>query len=266
MKVADRLNIIDKVGRQLQGRYGYKEIDSYLAAFGISPPGDVGVNSKWVYAKTALNGVSLDVLSRIVDDLGMGSVPELAAKANPPANWRESTGLKLFISHISKDKDKATRLKTCLAPYAIDGFVAHEDIHPTLEWQTEIERALFSMDALVAVHTVGFSQSLGRIRILEKLGFTEIEGGPSGPISYILLLNPYHVLRDAHGKGLIDQSSWNALMEKIIEIRAKDLDAKEPEAPADAAVMTEEEVEAALEEVAAAAANSPEQTATTSTG
>ena len=43
--------------------------------------------------------------------------------------------------------------------YGIVGFVAHEDIHPTLEWQIEIERALQAMDAFIAVHTPGFSQS-----------------------------------------------------------------------------------------------------------
>jgi hypothetical protein len=46
-----------------------------------------------------------------------------------------------------------------LEPYAISGFVAHEDIHPTLEWQAEIERALYVMDAFIAIHTVGFSAS-----------------------------------------------------------------------------------------------------------
>ena len=55
---------------------------------------------------------------------------------------------------------KATRLKDCLAPYGIAGFVAHEDIHPTLEWQGEIERALRSMDPFIAVHTEGFSRSV----------------------------------------------------------------------------------------------------------
>jgi hypothetical protein len=43
--------------------------------------------------------------------------------------------------------------------YAISGFVAHEDIHPTLEWQKEIERALFTMDAFLAIHTPGFKDS-----------------------------------------------------------------------------------------------------------
>jgi len=52
-----------------------------------------------------------------------------------------------------------TRLKACLAPYNIAGFVAHEDIRPTLEWQDEIIRGLNTMDALVAIHTPGFSGS-----------------------------------------------------------------------------------------------------------
>ena len=46
-----------------------------------------------------------------------------------------------------------------MAPYGIAGFVAHEDILPTLEWQVEIERGLRTMDGFIAVHTLGFSQS-----------------------------------------------------------------------------------------------------------
>jgi hypothetical protein len=67
---------------------------------------------------------------------------------------------RLFISHISKDKHRAMRLKECLEPYAISGFVAHMDVHPTLEWQLEIDRALNFMDAFIAIHTPGFSSSV----------------------------------------------------------------------------------------------------------
>lgn len=159
MKVSQRLELIDKIGRELQSRYSYEEIDAYLAAFGVAKPQNVTVNSKWVYAKAALQGVDLSVIARILEDLDMGALPASPLGSGPPANWKDEAGFRLFISHISKDKDKATRLKACLAPYAISGFVAHEDIHPTLEWQNEIERALYSMDALVAVHTKGFSAS-----------------------------------------------------------------------------------------------------------
>lgn len=80
--------------------------------------------------------------------------------SSPPVNWRDIPHFRLFVSHIATHKDKATRLKTCLVPYAIDAFVAHEDIEPTLEWQSEIEKALQTMDAFLAIHTVGFCKSI----------------------------------------------------------------------------------------------------------
>jgi hypothetical protein len=51
-------------------------------------------------------------------------------------------------------------LKKALAAYGIDGFVAHEDIQPTVEWQREIEFALRSMHMLCAIVTEDFCKSL----------------------------------------------------------------------------------------------------------
>jgi signal recognition particle subunit SEC65 len=162
MKVTDRFDAIDKIGRELQRRFGFTEIDIYLDQFGVSPPApdSVGVNSKWVYSKVALKSAPLSTIARIADDLGIGSLAQLAAQANPPTLWKGTSDLRLFVSHISKDKIKATRLRDCLKQYGIQAFVAHEDIEPTREWQSEIERALFAMDAMVAMHTPGFSKSI----------------------------------------------------------------------------------------------------------
>ena len=160
MKVSDKLALIDKVGRALQGRFRYDEIDVFLAEYKIKPPSEgVGTNSKWVYSKAALQGVDTSMLLKIAEEFGVDVPSSHQMGASPPRNWINTTDFRLFISHISKDKDKATRLKECLAPYAITGFVAHEDILPTFEWQSEIERALYSMDAFIAIHTEGFSAS-----------------------------------------------------------------------------------------------------------
>lgn len=159
MRVAEKLAIIDRVARVLQARYTYSEIDVYLAEFGVETPDNFGINSKWVYSKEALKGVNSSTIAKIVEDLDLGSTMAVAAAHLPPHNWTKAKEFRLFISHIAKDKDKATRLKACLKQYGISGFVAHEDIHPTLEWQREIERALYCMDAMVTIHTVGFSQS-----------------------------------------------------------------------------------------------------------
>ncbi len=65
----------------------------------------------------------------------------------------------VFISHLSKIKDKTILIKEELEKYSISAFVAHSDIEPTKEWQTEIENALLTMDALVALLSPGFKES-----------------------------------------------------------------------------------------------------------
>ena len=65
----------------------------------------------------------------------------------------------LFLSHKSEDKIQVAQLKEELKKYKISSFVAHEDIEPAQKWQDEIENALFSMDALVAILTNDFKNS-----------------------------------------------------------------------------------------------------------
>ena len=72
--------------------------------------------------------------------------------------WRPGL-YRLFISHLSKDRVAASNLKQCLQGYGIDCFVAHEDITPSKEWEMEIEKALFTMDALCAIVVPDFIKS-----------------------------------------------------------------------------------------------------------
>lgn len=160
LRVSQRLMLVDRIGRTLQSKFGFSEIDLYLAEFHIPPPKDATRGSKWVYTKEALRDVPFDTVIKIAEDLELEQKIRAAhGPSSAPRNWQGTNKFRLFISHIAKHKDKATRLKDCLAPYAISGFVAHEDIHPTLEWQTEIERALYNMDSFLAIHTPGFKDS-----------------------------------------------------------------------------------------------------------
>lgn len=158
MRVTEKLTLIDKIGRELQGRYTFDEINAFITEFGIVIP-DGSYTSKWTYAKDALRGVPTETLLKIAEELDL-SPPSNARSLVLPRNWIGTQAFRLFISHISADRDKAMRLRTCLQRYGISGFVAHEDIHPTLEWQEEIERALCTMDAFIAIHTRGFSKSV----------------------------------------------------------------------------------------------------------
>lgn len=71
----------------------------------------------------------------------------------------EADMVRLFLSHISADKIEVAGLKYELHRLGISGFVAHEDIEPSLIWQDEIVLALRTMHAMAALLTPGFHAS-----------------------------------------------------------------------------------------------------------
>jgi hypothetical protein len=73
---------------------------------------------------------------------------------------------------------------------------------------------------------------LDRIQILKTLGFIQTKPGPSGPVSYALLANPYHVLAKLNAQGVLAPMHWNALLERMAEIGAVDLKDEAPKPPA----------------------------------
>ena len=158
MKVSEKLDLIETISTELQARFSYDEIDAFLMEFEVPKRDYNGTNSKRVYAKHQLASQPLSKILKIAEDLDIAASVD-SYVSEPPANWAATTKLKLFLSHISKDKDKATRLRDCLAPLGVSAFVAHEDIHPTRDWQDEILRALRTMDAFLSIHTKGFSSS-----------------------------------------------------------------------------------------------------------
>lgn len=160
VRVAERMDLLDKLARELQAKYSFADLSVFFKALNV----DVSVirsshNSKYTYSKEILAELTDTRLEQIARELDLTTPLGSLVAPQPPRNWQETSQFRLFISHISKDKAKATRLKICLERYQISGFVAHEDIHPTLEWQTEIERGLNTMDALISIHTPGFAQS-----------------------------------------------------------------------------------------------------------
>ncbi len=75
-----------------------------------------------------------------------------------PAFWRKGM-FRLFISHLAIHKKWAGELQEALLEFGISAFVAHSDIEPTTEWQDQIETALLTCDALVALLHDKFHES-----------------------------------------------------------------------------------------------------------
>ena len=59
-----------------------------------------------------------------------------------------------------------------------------------------------------------------RMRILKDLGFIDIAEGPNGSISYVVIYNPYQVVRRHFEAGGIDARTYNSLKARMIEIGA----------------------------------------------
>ena len=64
-----------------------------------------------------------------------------------------------------------------------------------------------------------------RMKALANLKFIDIKPGPSGPLSYALIWNPYHVIKEHHRSNTpgMRQDLYNTLAARAIEIGAKDL-------------------------------------------
>ena len=62
-----------------------------------------------------------------------------------------------------------------------------------------------------------------RMRTLKDLGFIDIKSGPKGPISYVLIFNPYLVVHQLYEAGQINETFFNSLAQRMIEIGAHDL-------------------------------------------
>lgn len=161
MRVSERLDVIKRISAELQHRYGWAEASVYLRAFvqqfHSNSEDFADVSEMGFYD---LSNVEESVLGEIVDDLGIESLAAISAKIQPPSIWNDNTRLRVFVSHLSLEKQKATRLRDTLAPFGLSAFVAHEDIEPTLEWQVQIERVLHSMELFISMHTPGFKDSI----------------------------------------------------------------------------------------------------------
>jgi hypothetical protein len=117
------------------------------------------------------NNIDIDIFSKTM----LHAFPGEAWRENPVYNstkgisvisnddtvsiWGETQTLNIFLTHLSSDKNSASKLKNHLSNYGISAFVAHKDIKPSQAWQDTLEKALFSSDALIALVSDKFSES-----------------------------------------------------------------------------------------------------------
>nr|WP_321235801.1 toll/interleukin-1 receptor domain-containing protein [uncultured Psychroserpens sp.] len=161
MKKLQKIELIDIIGKELQSRMTFSEIDGYFEVYGIPTDHQPSYYSKYVYVKEVLPKVDDKIILEIAQELEIDH-PSITNKSNmqeSDANFWKPGHFKLFMSHLASFKKTTSILKNDLERYGISAFVAHEDIEPTKEWQDEIEKGLFTMDALCAILMPGFKES-----------------------------------------------------------------------------------------------------------
>jgi hypothetical protein len=121
-------------------------------------------------------------------------------------------GYRIFLSHKAEVKKEAAQLKEHLEVFGMSCFVAHQDIHPTKEWQEEIENALASMDAFVALLTEKFHDSLWTD---QEVGYALARGVPM--IAVKLGKDPYGFI----GKFQALSCMWDDAPNELIRLLIK---------------------------------------------
>lgn len=154
MTPSQRIHHIRAIATELS-KEEWPLIDLTLKQFDLPWSNQWEGGDKAAYVIDMISGANDATLLDLAKHLGTASELE---PVTTPIFWSPNDA-RLFISHLSAIKEKTSQLKSALRDYGIHGFVAHADIEPTKEWQDEIEAALASMDALVALLSPGFNES-----------------------------------------------------------------------------------------------------------
>jgi hypothetical protein len=155
MTASERITLLKQIANELQKEGSWSIIDLTLKQFEI-PTLDNFSGNHFEYILQQIQFADDEAINDLAVHLKINF--SNAKSEITPSFWRDGY-FNLFISHLASDKISAHDLKNKLEGYSISGFVAHSDIEPTKEWQDEIELALRTCDALVALMIPGFHES-----------------------------------------------------------------------------------------------------------
>jgi hypothetical protein len=160
----DRITMIQRIGASL--RYDdLPDLNLTLDTFGIPPAEAPSYDSdyeKYVYVlrriAKASDPVAVGIHAHLYPD-AENELGKVAVKLSTAGPWKYNE-FKLFLTHTDANKVLAGKIRTRLSDYGIDTYVAHDNIKPTTEWQEEIEAALRTCNALAALLTPDFIESM----------------------------------------------------------------------------------------------------------
>jgi hypothetical protein len=154
MHPSERIKHIKEISKEL-AKEDWNLLDLTLKQFGLPWTEQWNGDDKESYIIEMLGDCDPEALLELAKHLGLASQLE---NISEPEFWKAGEA-RIFLSHLAINKIQTSQLQLQLKRYGMTAFVAHEDIEPTKQWQLEIESALSSMDALVALLAPGFKES-----------------------------------------------------------------------------------------------------------
>jgi len=156
LSASSRISLIREIARRLSTE-GWSLIDLTLKQFGLPLTDDWNGGTNEDYVVKMIQSGDDESLLELGQHLGFVLEENTPSKLDP--SFWEKGKMRLFISHLATHRKWAAELQTTLLRYGISSFVAHNDIEPTLAWQGQIEMALSTCDALVALLHENFHES-----------------------------------------------------------------------------------------------------------
>lgn len=148
---------IEAVGRivDAMSAKNFREIDLILSTF-KAPVSDFG---DWKVEADYVSDMLRQADDSIIEELDAYFAGTSSPEPEDVDRIWSAGAFRLFISHTSANKEHAANIARVADRIGVHGFVAHDTIEPTTEWQSVIETALMTCDALVAIVTPDFIES-----------------------------------------------------------------------------------------------------------
>jgi len=152
---SQRISLMKEISARLAAEE-WPLIDVTLKQFSL-PWSDQWGGTKEAYVLEMVEGADNQALIDLAQHVGF-QFGEIAPLRVDPPFWRKGM-LRVFVSHLAIHRAFAAQLQELLLDFGISCFIAHNDIEPTQEWQTQIETALATCEALIALLRSDFHAS-----------------------------------------------------------------------------------------------------------
>jgi hypothetical protein len=144
---SQRVLLMKEIATRL-GAEDWPLIDITLKQFSL-PWSDQWQSTKDAYLFQMVEEAPDQALIDLAQHVGFQFDEVTIVRVEPPF-WRKGM-LRVFLGHLAAHGVFAAELQEALLDFGVSCFVAHNDIEPTEEWQTQIETALATCEAFVAL-------------------------------------------------------------------------------------------------------------------